>query len=214
MSETRIQRFEFSPFAENTYVLYDDSGECALIDPGCYTEAERATLRDFVRRQGLRPTLWLNTHAHLDHVFGAAFVAREWGLGMGMHEGEMPVLQSFDQVCAYYGIPDVETPPPPTRFIADGEELRFGNTRLQALLTSGHSPASLSFYCAEADFVLSGDVLFYGSIGRTDLPGGDLDTLLESVRTRLFTLPPHTMVYPGHGEPTTIRFEMEYNPFF
>ena len=210
---TQIQTFEFNPFAENTYVVFDETGECAIFDPGCYTWEEREELQKFIEEKNLRPVRLINTHCHLDHVFGNAFVARTWGLGLEMHIGELPVLQRFPQTCQMYGIPHTEESPAPARFIEAGEEIAFGNTRLKALFTPGHSPASLSFYCAEENFVIAGDVLFYESIGRTDFPGGDFDTLIKSIRNQLFTLPDATLVYPGHGPATTIRHEKEYNPF-
>ncbi|HND87476.1 MAG TPA: MBL fold metallo-hydrolase [Saprospiraceae bacterium] len=210
---TQVKIFEFNPFAENTYVVYDDSGECAIFDPGCYTVQERDALRQFIESKQLRPVRLINTHCHLDHVFGNRFVADTWGLGLEIHVEEMPVLQRFGQVCQMYGVPYSEEPPTPSRFIEAGEVVAFGQTRLQTLLTPGHSPASLSFYCAEAGFVLAGDVLFLESIGRTDLPGGNHNLLLHSIRTQLFVLPDETVVYPGHGDPTTIRHEKEYNPF-
>ncbi len=209
----QIQVFEFNPFAENTYVVWDESGECAIFDPGCYTEAERDTLRQFIEQKNLRPVRLINTHCHLDHVFGNPFVVKTWGIGLEIHEGELPVLGSFEQVCQMYGIPYNDAQPIPVNFIESGETLRFGNTRLKVLYTPGHSPASISFYCAEEGFVLAGDVLFLESIGRTDLPGGNFDTLISSIRTQLFTLPDETLVYSGHGPATTVRHEKEYNPF-
>ncbi|MBV6439697.1 MAG: MBL fold metallo-hydrolase [Haliscomenobacteraceae bacterium CHB4] len=210
---TKVKVFEFNPFAENTYLVFDDSGECVIFDPGCYTFEERATLRNFIGENNLRPVRLINTHCHLDHVFGNSFVAQTWELGLEIHIGELPVLQRFSQVCQMYGIPFADAPPMPSRFIESGETVGFGNSRLKALFTPGHSPASLSFYCPDEGFVIAGDVLFYESIGRTDLPGGDMDTLLKSIREQLFTLPDATLVYPGHGPATTIRHEKEYNPF-
>ena len=210
---TQVQVFEFNPFAENTYVIYDETGECAIFDPGCYTAEERETLSRFIVEKGLRPVRLINTHCHLDHVFGNAFVANKWGLGLEIHEGELPVLERFAQVCQMYGIPYSEESPAPTRFIEAGDVVSFGNTRLEVLFTPGHSPASISFYERGHGFLISGDVLFWESIGRSDLPGGDLNTLLASIRTRLFVLPDETLVYPGHGPTTTIRHEKEYNPF-
>lgn len=210
---TQIQAFEFSPFAENTYVMWDETGECAIFDPGCYTLEECNILHQFIEEKNLRPVRLINTHCHLDHVFGNPFVVKTWGLGLEIHEGELPVLASFEKVCQMYGIPFNDPQPIPTNFIEAGETLTFGNTKLKVLLTPGHSPASLSFYCAEAHFVLSGDVLFMESIGRTDLPGGNFDTLIQSIRTQILTLPDETVVLSGHGPATTVRHEREYNPF-
>lgn len=210
---TQVQAFEFSPFAENTYVVWDETGECAIFDPGCFTIEERDTLRQFIETKNLRPVRLINTHCHLDHVFGNPFVVKTWGLGLEIHEGELPVLESFERVCQMYGVPFEDPQPMPVNFLESGETLSFGNTKLKVLFTPGHSPASLSFYCEAEKFVLSGDVLFFESIGRTDLPGGNFETLSQSIRTQILTLPDETLVLSGHGPATTVRHEREYNPF-
>lgn len=205
--------FEFNPFAENTYIVYDDSGECVLFDPGCYTAEERKALRAFIEEKGLKPVRLINTHCHLDHVFGNRFVSDTWQLPLEIHHDELPLLQRFPDICRMYGIPGAEASPEPALFLTHGDVVSFGNTRLEVLLTPGHSQASLSFYNRQEGYVIAGDVLFLESIGRTDLPGGDFDTLIASIRRELFTLPGETIVYPGHGPATTIRHEKEYNPF-
>lgn len=210
---TQVHIFEFNPFAENTCIVFDDSGECVIFDPGCYDQEEREQLQQFIEKNGLRPVRLINTHCHLDHVFGNAFVAKTWNLELEIHAGELPVLERFPQVCQMYGVPFAEMSPMPGRFIEAGDLVEFGQTQLKVLFTPGHSPASLSFYCKEEGFVVAGDVLFYESIGRTDLPGGNTELLLQSIRSQLFTLPDETLVYPGHGPATTIRHEKEYNPF-
>ncbi|MFN0034523.1 MAG: MBL fold metallo-hydrolase [Saprospiraceae bacterium] len=210
---TQIQAFEFNPFAENTYVVWDETGECAIFDPGCYTLEERDTLRHFMEEKKLRPVRLINTHCHLDHVFGNPFVVKTWGIGLEIHEGEWPVLARFEQVCQMYGVPFEEAQPMPVNFIEGGETLTFGNTKLKVLFTPGHSPASISFYCEASGFVIAGDVLFFESIGRTDLPGGNMDTLIHSIRSQILTLPDETLVFSGHGPSTTVRHEREYNPF-
>lgn len=210
---TQLQVFEFNPMAENTYILYDETGECAIFDPGCYTAAERAALKNFIEQHQLRPVRLINTHCHLDHVFGNRFVAETWNLGLEIHRGELPVLDRYLAASMLYGMLQAEPSPVPSAFLETGVEVTFGNTRLETLFTPGHSPASLSFYCPQDGFVLAGDVLFLESIGRHDLPGGNLATLLQSIRSQLFTLPDETLVYPGHGPATTVRHEKEYNPF-
>ncbi|MEZ4924633.1 MAG: MBL fold metallo-hydrolase [Saprospiraceae bacterium] len=210
---THLHSFEFSPFAENTYVLWDDTKECVIFDPGCYTEQERQILRQHITQHDLKPVRLINTHCHLDHVFGNKFVADTWNLELEIHHGELPLLERFEQTCQMYGIPNIQPSPMPGKFLEAGETLTFGETALEMIFTPGHSPASLSFYCEKEKFLIAGDVLFYESIGRTDLPGGDFNTLIQSIRSKLFTLPGETMVYPGHGPATTIRHEMEYNPF-
>jgi glyoxylase-like metal-dependent hydrolase (beta-lactamase superfamily II) len=211
---TQVHIFEFNPFTENTYVVYDDSGECVIFDPGCYTDAERRELQSFVTSKQLNVVRLINTHCHLDHVFGNNFVSKTWSVLPELHRGELPLLEHYPTTCQLYGIPNVEPSPMPKRFLEAGTQLKFGETQLEILFTPGHSPASLSFYCHDAEFVLAGDVLFFEGIGRTDLPGGNHKLLLESVRKQLFTLPGETIVYPGHGPTTTVRHEMEYNPFF
>jgi glyoxylase-like metal-dependent hydrolase (beta-lactamase superfamily II) len=208
-----LKYFEFNPFAENTWIVYDDSGACAIFDPGCYTVEECRALRAFIEENGLKPARLILTHAHLDHVFGARFVQDTWQLPLEVHQNELPLLERFQDVCRMYGIPGAQTPPEPDVFLNPGDLITFGNTRLEALYTPGHSPGSLSFYNRSEGYVLAGDVLFMESIGRTDLPGGDHDTLIESIRRELFSLPDETIVYPGHGPATTIRHEKAYNPF-
>jgi len=208
-----VHTLTFNPFSENTYIVTDETGDCIIFDPGCYTKSEKQELKDFIGKNGLRPVRLINTHCHLDHVFGNKFVVDTWGLALEIHRGELPVLERFPEVCNMYGIPDFDPSPMPNRFISDGDCIEFGHSSLNVLLTPGHSPASLSFYNEKEGYVIAGDVLFHESIGRTDLPGGDLDTLLASIRERMFALPGPTIVYSGHGDTTTIRHEQEYNPF-
>lgn len=210
---TNVAKLTFNDFQENTYIVYDHSGECVIFDPGCYKPYEEEELKDKISALGLKPVRLINTHCHLDHVFGNKFVADEYQLELEIHQGELRVLQSVPQVCMMYGLPPAAPSPAPGRFIEAGEVVTFGQSRLEALFTPGHSPASLSFYCRESGFVIAGDVLFYGSIGRTDLPGGDFDTLISSIKEQLLVLPDETVVYPGHGPHTTIGFERDNNPF-
>ncbi len=203
----------FNPFQENTYIVYDDSKECVIFDPGCFDTLERRELKDFITERQLTPKRLINTHCHIDHVFGNQFVVDQFGIGLEIHEGELIVLNTVPQVAKMYNIPLPDTLPQPTRFIQEGEQVHFGNTTLEAIFTPGHSPASLSFYCAEAKILIAGDVLFEGSIGRTDLPGGDYQTLINNIKEKLFPLGDEVKVYPGHGNPTTIGKERKTNPF-
>lgn len=211
----QVHFFTFSPFAENTYLIYDETKECILIDPGCYTEDERNTLSSFIQENNLTPVRLINTHCHLDHVFGNRYIAEKYQLPLEIHEGELPVLESVPVVSQMYGIPNVQQSPDPDpeRFIQEGDTITFGNTTLHVLFTPGHSPASVSFYCKEDNFIIGGDVLFQGSIGRTDLPGGNMDTLMNSIFKHFLTLPDNTTVYSGHGSPTTVGAEKKHNPF-
>ncbi|MEM1217287.1 MAG: MBL fold metallo-hydrolase [Bacteroidota bacterium] len=208
-----VVSFTFNPFQENTYLVIDDSKECAIFDPGCFDARERSILQQYIDAENLRPVRLINTHCHIDHVLGNRFVHETYHLPLEIHQGELPVLQACPQVAAMYGVPYPQESPDPGRFIEVGEEILIGETRLQTLFTPGHSPASISFFCAEDEFLIAGDVLFFESIGRTDLPGGDHATLLESIRTQFFLLGDGVQVYPGHGPSTSIGYEKDHNPF-
>ena len=210
---TLVAKFTFNPFQENTYVLHDASKECIIIDPGCYTEAERNQLKTFIGENNLKPVRLINTHCHIDHIFGNYFISATYGLPLEIHKGEIPVLESTPDVCRMYGIPLPQPSPAAERFIEEGEIIEFGNSQLKTLFTPGHSPASISFFCEESKFVIAGDVLFYGSIGRWDLPGGDFNTLINSIKTQYLPLGDDVVVHPGHGEDTTIGFEKAHNTF-
>ncbi len=208
-----VHSFEFNPFAENTILAFDETGEAALFDPGCWDDREWRALVGFVEKNGLTVRRLINTHCHLDHVFGNRWAAEKWGLPLEIHRLEIPVLARFEDSCRKFGVPVVASQPEPGGFIGDGDLVTFGKTTLRAILAPGHSPGSLCFFEEKEATLIGGDVLFFESIGRTDLPGGNHETLLKSIRERLFALPPETVVYPGHGPTTTIRHEMENNPF-
>ena len=210
---TLVAKFTFNPFQENTYVLYDDSKECIIIDPGCLQEKEKLELVDFIDSENLKPVRLINTHCHIDHIFGNHFISEKYNLPLEIHEGELPVLNAIPQVAMMYGIPFNDPIPTVEKFIKEGDIIEFGNSKLEALFTPGHSPASLSFYCEASKFIIAGDVLFYGSIGRTDLPGGDYNTLISSIKDKYFPLGDDVVVYPGHGPKTTIGYEKKTNPF-
>jgi len=210
---TKVQCFTFNPFQENTYIVYDETKECVIFDPGNINVKEDKILSAFIENEQLNVVQLINTHCHLDHVFGNQYVVEKYKVEFSMHKGEVPVLNSFIPTCQLYGIPIKVPSPNPTKFIEHQDVISFGNTQMIALMTPGHSPASLSFYCEASGFIISGDVLFRESIGRTDLPGGNFDTLVNSINTHLFTLPNQTIVYSGHGPTTTIGYEKENNPF-
>lgn len=207
-----VASFTFNPFAENTYVLYDQTRECLIIDPGCHNEAERKRLIAFIDKEQLKPVLLLNTHCHVDHVAGNRFVAQRYNLPLAMHRGEEPVLAFAAQAGLMWGF-RIEESPAASVFYEEGDVVRFGQSELEVLFTPGHSPASLSFYSRPDAFVIAGDVLFRGSIGRTDLPGGSYRTLLTSIEQKLLPLGDEVTVYSGHGTPTTIGHERKHNPF-
>ena len=210
-----VIKLTFNPFQENTYIIYDETKECTIIDPGCYTPAERQMLSDAIREHSLRPVRLINTHCHLDHVFGNQYVADTYGLKLEIHEGELIVLNAAPQSALLYGLamPNEQLSPPPGSYLKEGEQIKFGNTTLDILFTPGHSPASISFYCEKDRFVIAGDVLFLGSIGRTDLPGGNFDTLIKSIMEQLIPLGDEVIVYSGHGPETSIGYEKVHNPF-
>ena len=207
-----VHALTFNPFEENTYIISAENGECMIIDPGCFDEGERTVLKQFLSDHQLTPVRLINTHCHIDHILGNAFVAKEYNLKLEIHKGELPVLEAGPVVAGMYGVP-YEKSPSPGSFIEEGEELSLNDHRLKVLFVPGHSPASICLYNAEDKWVVSGDALFYESIGRTDLPGGDYDTLINSIRIQLLTLPDDTAVYPGHGQKTTIGYEKMFNPF-
>jgi hydroxyacylglutathione hydrolase len=202
----------FNPFQENTYVIYDSTNECIIIDPGCSDAIEQVELAGFIQSNHLKPVMLVNTHCHVDHVFGNRFVFDSWGLSPICHPLEVQVLDKAVEYGRMFGVIVIESPKP-QKFIEEGDEVRFGNTVLKVLFTPGHSPGSVSLYCEESHFVVAGDVLFHESIGRTDLPGGDFPTLENSIKTKLYTLPADVKVLSGHGPDTTIGHEMRYNPF-
>ncbi|MCR9288338.1 MAG: MBL fold metallo-hydrolase [Bacteroidetes bacterium] len=208
-----VVSFTFNAFQENTYLIYDDTKECVIIDPGCYDQAERDELALYIERNNLVPVRLINTHCHIDHVFGNKFVSEKYGLDLEIHKGELPVLEAVPKVSMFYGLPYPEPSPMPKKFIAEREVIEFGETKLETLFTPGHSPASISFFCKDDKYVIAGDVLFYQSIGRTDLPGGDFKTLLGSIVNQFYPLGDDVRVYPGHGPATTVGFERENNPF-
>lgn len=208
----QIKSFVCNPFQENTYILYDETRDCVIIDPGMYSGAEQNAVTQFISENKLTPTLLLNTHCHIDHVLGNKFVFDTYGLLPQFHEGELSVLTSVPAYSAPMGI-QYEVSPLPVSYLEESGTLTFGNSVLEIIFAPGHSPAHLCFYSAADAFLIGGDVLFYRSIGRTDLPGGNHNQLLKSIRENVFKLPDDCTVYPGHGPETTIGFEKQYNPF-
>ncbi len=207
-----VHHFTFNPIQENTYIVYDETKECVLIDPGCYGSAERNILTTFISENGLKPVKLLLTHAHVDHVPGLGYVADTYKLVPHYHKLEVPVLKAVPSYAQTFGM-NITDIPEEAVFIDEGDTLTFGNTTLQILFTPGHSPGSLCFYSPADKLAIAGDVLFRESIGRTDLPGGDFDTLMQSIANKLFTLPDEVRIYPGHGPYTTIAHEKQHNPF-
>lgn len=210
----KIKRFEFNMFPVNCYVLSDETGEAAIIDAGCYYADEQQVLKKYIQDNKLTLKLLLNTHLHLDHIFGNAFIVREFGVQPQACKDDEFLLPHTAEHCRMFGFELNETPSPLGGYINDNDTLRFGNVQLKAIHVPGHSPGGIAFYCKESACLFSGDVLFQGSIGRADLEGGDFNQLRRSIIERLFVLPDETVVYPGHGDSTTIGNEKMDNPFF
>ena len=208
----KINKFTFNPFGENTYVLSDDSNECVIVDPGCYSEEEKRTLSDFITSNSLRPVKILLTHAHIDHVLGNNYLTGKYGIPIVMNQIEEKLLNDAPIYGQMWGI-EMEPSPSPSTFIREGDIFEFGESKLEVFFTPGHSPGSLCFLHHESRQLIAGDVLFLESIGRTDLPGGDFEVLTKSIREKLYTLNPEIIVYPGHGPSTTIGHEKKNNPF-
>ncbi|WP_242916076.1 MBL fold metallo-hydrolase [Pontibacter liquoris] len=207
-----VTSFTFNPFQENTYLLHDDTSECVVIDPGCYAPEERQQLKKYIADHNLKVVRLLNTHCHIDHVLGNQFVASTYNVGLEIHAADEQVLRAVPTYAPAYGFPQYAEQLP-ERYLKDGDVIKFGRTELQVIFAPGHAPGHVVFYNEADKVVIGGDVLFRQSIGRTDLPGGDHQTLLQSIRTRLFTLPDEVTVYPGHGPETTIGYEKQHNPF-
>jgi hydroxyacylglutathione hydrolase len=206
------QHFQFNVFAENTYILYNDAGDAAIVDPGCSTPEECEQVADFIELKRLKPILLLNTHCHIDHILGNHFIYNKYGLAPLMHKDDLFLLHKLSEIATFYGV-DAVPSPEPLRFIEEGDKITLGDSTLEVIFAPGHSPGSVCFYDAKSKKIWAGDVLFRESIGRTDLPGGDYDILEKSILTKFFTLPDDVQVFPGHGIPTTIEHEKRFNPF-
>lgn len=207
-----IKTFVFSPFMENTYVAYDETKECIIIDPGCFTGAEQQELLQFIGENQLTVKHLINTHLHLDHVFGNVFVEKTYGVLAKAHKADEFLLQQINAQAEMFGL-IYNGHPELKEYLSEGDTVTFGNVTLRAIHVPGHSPGSLCFYDAISSTLFAGDVLFQGSIGRTDLPKGNYEQLIDGISTKLLALPEETTVYCGHGPTTTIGYEKAYNPY-
>jgi len=203
----------FNPFQENTYIVYDETKECVIIDPGCLEIREEERLKKYITDKALKPVLLLNTHMHPDHVFGNRFVCDTWKVDCLAHQGDEFFVDMIQPYALQFGIHVNENPPAISKYLNEGDVIKFGNSSLRVLHLPGHSPGGVAFVNDEAPFAIVGDVLFRGSIGRTDLIQGDFDQLIAGIRTKLLTLDERTVVYPGHGPASTIGSEKNENPF-
>jgi hydroxyacylglutathione hydrolase len=208
----KIKHFVFNQFHENTYIIFDESKECIIVDPGCYEKEEKDQLDLFLADNGLRVVMLINTHCHIDHVLGNYFVKNQYNVKLLVNRHDLPTLKANEVVAGMYGYSNYEHCEQ-DGFLDDGDIVKFGSSELKVVFVPGHAPGHIALVNEAEALYIGGDVLFRLSIGRTDLPGGDFDTLINSIKTKLFTLPDATTVYSGHGPSTTIGFEKTHNPF-
>lgn len=208
----QIKKFTFNPVQENTFIVYDETLECVIIDPGCNNAKERQALDTFIAEKQLTPVRLINTHCHFDHIMGVTYCRSRYHLNFETHANEAPLVEHAVEHGDLFGIP-MEPVDAPDAFFKEGDRLNFGNSYLQVIEAPGHSPGGVVFYNPDAKIIIAGDVLFYGSIGRTDLPGGSYEKLVNNIKTKLLILPEETTVYSGHGPETSIGFEKRNNPF-
>ncbi|MGN6267062.1 MAG: MBL fold metallo-hydrolase [Ginsengibacter sp.] len=208
----QIKRFTFNPVQENTYVLYNENNECIIIDPGCYFDSEKEEFTTFIKNHKLEPKLLLNTHCHLDHVFGNKFIAEEYKLTLNTHLLEKEILEMAPASGLMFNLP-FDNYQGDVIYLKEGDVISLGDDELKVIHAPGHSPGSVCFYCEKQNFLIGGDVLFQNSIGRTDLPYGNHQALIKNIKEKLFKLPADVTVYPGHGQETTIGSEIKENPY-
>lgn len=208
----KVHSFTFNPFQENTYVVWNENKEALIIDPGCFFSHEETTLKQFISEHALKPVKLLNTHCHLDHVFGNKFIYEQYGLELHLHADEEKMLQSAPVSGKMYGTEFINYEGP-RHYINEGEKILLGEDVFEIILAPGHSPGSICFYNQGASVLIAGDVLFYESIGRTDLPFGNHNQLISAIQQKIYALADDTVVYPGHGPATTVGHEKQHNPF-
>ena len=209
----KLKSFIFNQFYENTFIVSDSTNDCIIIDPGCYSNDEKNILKKYIEDNNLNPVKLINTHCHIDHILGNKFVAKTWELNLETHQNDIELLENSSEIARVYGFIDYEKSPSTTQFLNEGDIVEFGNSKLKILYTPGHAPGHISLYSKEEKFIISGDVLFNNSIGRTDLPGGDFNVLIKSIKTKILCLDDDTVVYCGHGPATTVGYERVNNPF-
>lgn len=208
----QIKLFTFNPVQENTYLLYNEHKDCIIIDPGCYHDYEKDELKSFINVNKLQPKLLLNTHCHLDHVFGNKFIAEEFKIKLNTHPLEKSILELAPTSGLMFNLP-FDNYQGEVIYLNEGDKVLLGDDQLELIHVPGHSPGSLCFYCEKQRFIIAGDTLFQNSIGRTDLPGGSHEDLISNIKGKLFKLPDDVKVYPGHGPSTTIGDEKKENPY-
>ena len=207
-----VHKITYNPFQENTYIVSDDKNNCVIIDPGCYFREEKEHLLNFIQQQNFKPLALLNTHAHIDHIMGNAFVKEKFNVDLYLHKDDLFLLKGASQSAHLYGLNEFIASPEPDQWLEDKQTIQFGDITFDVILGPGHAPGHLAFYSASEKFVINGDILFKGSYGRYDLPGGDFSTLKKTITEKMFALPEDTLVYTGHGPETTIGEEKRTNP--
>ena len=208
-----VKKFTFNPFSENTYVVTDEFKNAVIIDPGCYYKAEQNELDSYVLKNNLKLKSILHTHSHLDHMFGTAYLVHKYNLDLWICKEDLVTYQSYEKVCEVYGVPITFSPNPTPNFFDLKQLIQIDGIKFEILYVPGHSPGHVAFYNKENNFLINGDCLFENSIGRTDLPGGNHQQLIDSIKNEIFILPDETLVYCGHGNETTIKAEKSFNPF-
>ena len=208
-----IKIFTFNQFFENTFIISDSTNECIIIDPGCYDKNEKQILQDYILANNLVPTRLINTHCHIDHILGNNFVSKTWDLELEIHHKDIDLLKNSKNIADLYGFVNYENSPITNKFLVEGDIIEFGKSKLEVLFTPGHAPGHISLYSRNENFIISGDVLFNNSIGRTDLPGGNYSTLIDTIKSKILCLDDSTVVYCGHGPSTTVGKERINNPF-
>ena len=208
-----IKKFTFNPFQENTYIIYDDTRECVIIDPGCYYEYEKKELKIFIDQKKIIPKKLINTHCHIDHVFGNKFIKSNWNIPLLAHKKEEYNLENNKFVSDSYGFDNYEISPKIDQFLECGDIVKFGKSQLNVIFTPGHSPGHICLINKKDKEIISGDLIFKNSIGRTDLPGGNFETLMNSIKNKIINLEEEYQIFSGHGENTTLKNEKKNNPF-
>lgn len=207
-----IKILEFNPFRENTYIVADNTGKCIIIDPGCENRREKEVLKSELGKSGLIPVKLINTHCHIDHILGNVFIKETFSIPLLIHRLELPLLNSAEQQRIIFGL-EPDDSAEPDIFVEEGEIIKFGNSEFEVLHVPGHSPGSIVLVNRPEKIAFVGDVLFQGSIGRSDIPGGDFNILIENIKGKLLVLDPDTVIYPGHGPATKVSTERTSNPF-
>ena len=208
-----IKSFTFNQFQENTYIIYDETRECIIIDPGCYTKKEEKEINDFITTKKLQPIKLVNTHCHIDHILGNNYISQKWGIELYTHMLEIPLLKESVKIAEIYGFEEYKKSPLPKYFLKNNDIVSFGNNELTVIFCPGHSPGHICLYSERESTLISGDLIFKNSIGRSDLPGGDFTTLITSIKNHIIHLPDKTQIFCGHGSKTDLKYEKKNNPF-